>query len=93
VDLEAQEKWSLYTVKKFQMLSESNRSIAPWWIIRSDNKKAARLNSIRMVLNAIDYPDKAGPSLLTPDPEIVISGIDEIAAMELQLRQPGHLLG
>ena len=39
VDKMAQDLWDQYTVKKFQMLSETNRTIAPWTIIRSDNKK------------------------------------------------------
>jgi len=93
VDLKAQELWALYTVKKFQMLSESNRTIAPWTIIRSDNKKKARLNCIRAVLAACDYPGKENGGLLQMDPEVVVSGIDEIAEMERQLREPGHLLG
>ena len=93
VDRKAQDLWALYTVKKFQMLSESNRTIAPWTIIRSDNKKKARLSCIKAVLAAIDYPGKADGNLLAFDPEVVVSGIDEIAEMEQHLREPGHLPG
>lgn len=39
VDNLAQELWDKYSVKKFQMLNESNRTLTPWTIIRSDNKK------------------------------------------------------
>ena len=91
VDREAQNLWDQYTVKKFQMLSESNRTLAPWMIVRSDNKKLARLNCIRHILLSIDYADKPPAKLLTPDPEILISGIDELKAMEenfLRVRRP-----
>ena len=59
VDEQAQKLWDQYTVKKFQMLSETNRTIAPWTIVRSDVKKRARLNCIKSVLSQIDYVDKA----------------------------------
>ena len=50
VDNLAQKYWDQYSVKKFQMLNESNRTIAPWTIIRSDNKKMARINCMKHIL-------------------------------------------
>jgi len=50
VDEMAQEMWDQYTIKKFQMLSETNRTIAPWIIIRSNDKKKARLNCIKYIV-------------------------------------------
>ncbi len=82
VDQQAQELWNQYTVKKFQMLSESNRTIAPWTIIRSDNKKRARLNCMKHFLGSVDYKDKAPMEQLQVDPEVVVSGIDELRRME-----------
>ena len=82
VDEMAQEMWDQYTIKKFQMLSETNRTIAPWTIIRSNNKKKARLNCIKYILHNLDYEGKVNESKLKPDPEIVISGIDELKHME-----------
>ncbi len=82
VDRQAQELWNHYTVKKFQMLSETNRTIAPWTIIRSDNKKMARINCIRHILLNVDYQGKPDPRSLIPDPDVVISGIDELKMME-----------
>ena len=93
VDEVAQEMWDQYTIKKFQLLSETNRTIAPWIIIRSDNKKKARLNCIKYILNNLDYEDKVPESKLTPDPEIVISGIDELKHMEDNLLKPIELPG
>ncbi len=82
VDERAQELWNQYTVKKFQMLGESNRTVAPWTIVRSDSKKHARINCIKHMLNELDYEGKCDPEQLTPDPEIVISGIDYLKYLE-----------
>ncbi|MBD3872283.1 MAG: polyphosphate kinase 2 [Acidobacteria bacterium] len=93
VDEQAQDLWDQYTVKKFQMLSETNRTIAPWTIVRSDTKKLARLNCIKFVLSQIDYVDKAPAKALTVDPEIIISGIDELKMMEDNLMNSKSLPG
>ncbi len=82
VDRLAQEKWDDYTVRKFQMLNETNRTISPWAIIRSDNKKKARLNCIKHILSRVEYNGKIAAEELQTDPEIVVSGIDEIRFME-----------
>jgi len=82
VDQEAQNRWDAYTIRKFQMLSESNRTVAPWTIIRSDNKKLARLNCIKCVLNLLEYPGKSRETPFKVDPDIVVSGIDELKLME-----------
>ncbi|MCI5220580.1 MAG: polyphosphate kinase 2, partial [Candidatus Electrothrix sp. LOE2] len=87
VDNLAQQLWDKYSVKKFQMLNESNRTLTPWTIIRSDNKKKARINCMKHILSNIEYNKKIDPEKLIPDPEIVISGIDEIKHMERNLFQ------
>ncbi len=93
VDREAQERWDDYTVRKFQMLNETNRTISPWTIIRSDNKKKARLNCIKHILSKVDYKDKIPQEELQADPEIVVSGIDEIRFMEDHLMTGVELPG
>jgi len=93
VDNLAQKFWDKYSVKKFQMLNESNRTLTPWTIIRSDNKKKARINCMKHMLSKIDYEDKLPAKQLRPDPEIVISGIDEIKHMERHLFKPKQLRG
>jgi polyphosphate kinase 2 len=93
VDEQAQKRWDQYTVKKFQMLSETNRTIAPWTIVRSDVKKLARLNCIKSVLSQVDYVDKAPTESLKVDPEIIISGIDELKMMEDNLMNSKSLPG
>jgi polyphosphate kinase 2 len=93
VDRMAQDLWDDYTVRKFQMLNETNRTLAPWTIIRSDNKKLARLNCIKTILNKIDYEDKISKKELQTDPEIIVSGINEIRHLEKYLLKPTELPG
>ncbi len=93
VDNLAQKYWNEYSIRKFQMLSETNRSIAPWTVIRSDNKKFARINCIKHILSNMDYEGKLPLKKLTPDPKIVVSGIDELHHMEQNLMSPAKLHG
>lgn len=93
VDNLAQEYWDQYSIRKFQMLSETNRTLSPWTIIRSNDKKRARINCIKSILSQMDYADKLGAEELTPDPEIIVSGIDELKHMEENLMQPELLHG
>jgi len=93
VDNLAQEYWDQYSVRKFQMLSETNRTISPWTIIRSDDKKQARINCMRFILNSMDYEDKRPDSELIIDPKIIVSGIDELKHMEDNLMTPENLHG
>jgi polyphosphate kinase 2 len=93
VDNLAQEYWDDYSIRKFQMLSETNRTMAPWTIIRSDNKKMARLNCMKFILSRMDYEGKISAKALAQDPEILISGIDELKHMEDNLMRPDKLHG
>ncbi len=93
VDNLAQKYWNEYAIRKFQMLSETNRTLAPWTIIRSDNKKMARINCIKHILTHMDYEGKLPVKQLLPDPKIVVSGIDELRHMENNLMTPDKLHG
>ena len=93
VDRMAQDLWDDYTVRKFQMLNETNRTLAPWTIIRSDNKKLARLNCIKHMLSNINYDDRVSKKELKTDPNILISGIEEIRFLEKHLLKPTELPG
>lgn len=93
VDNLAQKYWNEYAIRKFQMLSETNRTLAPWTIIRSDNKKMARVNCIKHILSNMDYEGKLPVKQLLPDPKIVISGIEELRHMEKNLMTPDKLHG
>jgi len=93
VDKLAQELWNSYSVRKFQMLSETNRTISPWTIIRSNDKKMARINCIKHILSTLDYEGKLPAKQLKVDDEIVISGIDELKIMEDNLMSAAALPG
>ena len=93
VDMQAQDLWGEYTMRKFQMLLETNTTLSPWTIIRSDNKKKARINCMKHILNRLDYEGKIKNSELDEDSKIVISGIDEIKLMEGNLSKPHKLPG
>ncbi|MCV6608252.1 MAG: polyphosphate kinase 2 [Campylobacterales bacterium] len=83
VDKESQKLWDKYTLAKLQMLMASNRTLTPWTIIRSDNKKRARIGAIKHFLQAQEYKGKDKAQIdLRPSPEIVVDGIKEIELME-----------
>lgn len=82
VDEKSQKLWNEYSAAKYSMLNASNTTFAPWTIVRSDNKKKARINSIKYILKQIDYPNKALKEKLKLDKRIVLSGTDEIERIE-----------
>jgi polyphosphate kinase 2 len=86
VDKESQRLWDEYSLAKFMMLSATHSKIAPWTIIKSDNKKKARLNCIKHILNFVDYPDKINPQEIAVDRDIVIYGSDEAIRMEKKFK-------
>ncbi|MCD8544106.1 MAG: polyphosphate kinase 2 [Epsilonproteobacteria bacterium] len=85
VDEKSQELWDEYTVAKYSMLLASNNPRCPWTIILSDDKRKARLNTIRHILQNVDYPDKIKKKHLTLDPNVVRTGKEEIEIMEKSL--------
>jgi polyphosphate kinase 2 len=86
VDQKSQDLWDKYTVAKYSMLLSSHTTASPWTIIRSDDKKRARINTIKEILKRVDYPNKIDASLLESDSEIVITGDREIRIMEEKLQ-------
>lgn len=72
VDKEGQEKWDDYSHYKEQMFSKTHTTFSPWIIIKTNNKKNARLESIRFVLSKFNYDGKGDSgTTLFPDPNIV----------------------
>lgn len=90
VDEKSQQMWDKYTIAKYSMLLASHTDHAPWTIIRSDNKKLARINCIKHILKQIDYPNKIKKSMLKTDPSILISGNQEIKNMESNMSLKKH---
>jgi len=61
MDLESRAKWEEYSKAKDEMFAYTDTKICPWYVVNSDNKKKARLNVIRHILDTIPYQD------LTPE--------------------------
>lgn len=73
VDQKGQELWDKYTYYKEQMFSKTHASYSPWIIVKTNDKMAARLESIRYVLSQFNYDDKKETNMdLIPDPNIII---------------------
>jgi polyphosphate kinase 2 len=58
VDLKALGMWDQYTLARDRMLKATHSDLSPWIIVRSNDKKRARLNAIRYVLGLLDYDRK-----------------------------------
>lgn len=72
VDMQAQEKWDIYTKYKETMFSKTHTSFSPWIIVKANNKQKARLESIRYVLSVIPYAGKDEATIsLQPNTNII----------------------
>ena len=93
VDLQAQERWDDFTSQKYEMLRKTHSTHAPWTVIRSNDKHAARLNAMRAILNSVPY-EHGNPDLdFVPDHEILISGSREVEQMEAERIRSGKFAG
>lgn len=70
IDALAIEHWDDYSLARDKMLQHSHSDHSPWYIVKANNKKSARLNIIRHLLSIVDCPDK-DQHLMKPDSEIV----------------------
>ncbi len=71
IDEAAQSRWEEYTRARDAVLVQSDSDTAPWTIINSNEKKRARLESIRAVVHELDYPHKDPAVACAPDPRVV----------------------
>lgn len=71
IDRASLDKWEAYTEAKEAMFFYTDTADAPWTIIRSNDKKRARLNCMKHFLASLDYPDKDQDVAAPPDPKIV----------------------
>jgi hypothetical protein len=55
MDLPSRERWYDYSRARDRMLEATDTEIAPWYILRSDDKRTARLNAISHILSLIPY--------------------------------------
>ncbi len=86
IDLASLDKWDAYTEAKEAMFFYTDTADAPWTIVKSDDKKRARLNTMQHFLASLDYPNKDRSVVRGPDPLIVGSTAHVIGRDE-------HILG
>ena len=75
-DLASLDKWDAYTRAKEDMLLHTDTPEAPWTVIKSNDKKRARLGAMRHVLASVDYEGKDHEIVGQPDPKIVGKAAD-----------------
>lgn len=85
VDEQSQGLWDKYTIAKYSMLLASHTVHAPWTIIRSDDKKKARINCIKYILSKMDYEDKIKDKKLEVDENICADANVEIKILENEM--------
>ncbi len=96
VDKASLSKWDDYTEAKEAMFFYTDTADAPWTIVKSNDKKRARLETMRHFLYTLDYPGKDHDLVTAPDPLIighasqVIHGADHILGASLH---PDHRRG
>ncbi|HEY8125809.1 MAG TPA: polyphosphate kinase 2 [Methylocystis sp.] len=86
IDRASMDKWDDYTEAKEAMFFFSDTADAPWIVIKSDDKKRARLNCMQHFLSSLDYPNKDYGVVHGPDPLIVGASAHVIGRDE-------HILG
>jgi polyphosphate kinase 2 len=90
IDVQAQDRWDEFTRQKYEMLKRTHTAHAPWTVIRSNNKYRARINAMKVILNAAPCERLNRDLDFVPDPEIVISGARELEIMEAQMLREGR---
>ena len=84
-DQYSQEMWDNYTVAEYSMFMASDTKHAPWTVVDSNDKKKARINTIKHILNQIDYPGKIKKKHLKVDKKIIGTADDKIAEFDMNV--------
>jgi polyphosphate kinase 2 len=77
MDLASIDRWSEYTAAKEDMFRVTDTDIAPWIVVKSNDKKRARINAMRFLLAKFDYDDKDESLVGEPDPLIVGRALED----------------
>jgi len=70
IDVEGLKRWDAYTAAIGETLQRTHKETAPWIVIRSDDKRRARLAALRTVLHALPYDRKDAEAIGTIDTKI-----------------------
>jgi polyphosphate kinase 2 len=86
IDLASLDKWHEYTAAKEAMFFHTDQAEVPWTVVKSNDKRRARLEALRYVLSSMDYAEKDEQVIGQPDPLVVgpapllhESGADQLA--------------
>jgi polyphosphate kinase 2 (PPK2 family) len=71
-DLASLDLWDEYTDAKESMFAATDTPQAPWTVIKSNDKKRARLEALRVVLSRVPYDGRDDEAVGVPDPRIVV---------------------
>ncbi|MCX6051669.1 MAG: polyphosphate kinase 2 [Campylobacterales bacterium] len=82
IDLQAQSMWDQFTKTKYNMLKNTNHSKAPWHVIRSSDKHRARLETMKLILNQVDYYGKSKTLDFAMNAKAVFTAEQELAIMD-----------
>ena len=74
MDMASLDKWDEYKEAKEAMFFHTDTADAPWTVIKSDDKKRARINAMRYVLQQVPYSNRNEAVAQAPDPIWVVSG-------------------
>ena len=66
MDLQSRVRWEDYTRAKEEMFARTNIPEAPWWVVRANDKKRARLNCIQHLLTQIPYTEVLNEKIQLP---------------------------
>ena len=91
IDQLSQQLWKKYTLAEYKNFSNTHTKESPWILINSDDKKKARINAIKYVLNQYDYPEKLKKSELKIDKDLLISGKDKVKLLEKEIDENDDL--
>ncbi|MCQ4120805.1 polyphosphate kinase 2 [Rhodococcus tibetensis] len=71
MDIASLDKWGAYTAAKEDMFRFTDTDIAPWTVVKSNDKKRARINAMKYVLSLFDYENKDTGVVGSADPLVV----------------------
>jgi len=93
VDLQAQDRWDDFTSVKYEMLKRTHTIDSPWTVVRSNDKHQARLNAIKVILNAVPYSRLDESLDFALDEGVIVSGSRELEMMEVERVRSGKFTG
>jgi len=77
VDEAASKHWKAYSQARNAMFSRTHSAIAPWSVVRANDKRLTRINIIKNLLSRLEYPDK-DESLALADPAVVFPFMESL---------------